>query len=314
MQLEDVETSVSLPPTKEDAAEKKASFKKPGRIDEVHSVAFTAIFGGALCLVSGLVNAVAFMGFGGGITHVTGTSTKIGWYLALGITTGGEVGNRECITMFLECVGKVACFFLGSMISGSYLGGSRTFKGGPRYSHLLFGVAAFMYASYGAAYGSNVYTGAVLLAVASGMQNAMTTLYSSAIVRTTHVTGTVTDMGVEIGKMLVQKDFSGAWKLKMHSTFLFSYIFGGFIGALLYEAIERAAILLPASIVLALAIVYTCSLSSMLPVKGSKHGYGLHGELIECAWLQSCYGKADEAGGSDEEEGKRSEMVKKMNA
>ena len=32
--------------------------------------------------------------------------------------------------------------------------------------------------------------------VASGMQNAMTTTYGGAVVRTTHVTGSITDIGV----------------------------------------------------------------------------------------------------------------------
>ena len=38
------------------------------------------------------------------------------------------------------------------------------------------------------------------------------------MLRTTHVTGTVTDMGVEIGMILFQKDLSGSWKLKVRAS------------------------------------------------------------------------------------------------
>ena len=34
-----------------------------------------------------------------------------------------------------------------------------------------------------------------LLAVASGLQNGMTTRYSGAVLRTSHITGTITDIG-----------------------------------------------------------------------------------------------------------------------
>ena len=287
MKAEDVETDVSLTPTKLVASDDSKA-KKPGRIDEVHSVPFTAFVGGSLCLVSGWVNAVAFLGFGGGVTHVTGTSTKIGWFLA-----------HEEYTMFLECLGKVFLFMVGSIISGAYLGGARTFKGGPRYAHLLFGVSGLMYASFGAAQSNNVFTGALLLAMSSGMQNAMTTMYSSAVVRTTHVTGTITDIGVEIGKMLFRGDMKSLWKVKLHTTFWFTYGFGGFLGAEMFEHTEREAILVPASIVMAMAIGYMLALCKAVPVKGSKNGYGLHADTGTIQCCVDCYG--DPADEEDEE-------------
>ena len=41
-------------------------------------------------------------------------------------------------------------------------------------------------------------------------------VYSGAVVRTTHLTGTVTDLGIEIGVNLFQGDRSGTWKLKVY--------------------------------------------------------------------------------------------------
>merc|ERR1719174_710495 len=61
---------------------KDSTTKTPGRIDEAHPLHLIAIVGGLLCLNSGWVNAVAFRGFDGGVTHVTGTSTNVGINLA----------------------------------------------------------------------------------------------------------------------------------------------------------------------------------------------------------------------------------------
>ena len=267
----DVERSIDIvnPVEITTEIEKKKLTKKPGRIDEVHSIGLTCLVGGILCFNSGWINAVAFIpeGFGGGVTHVTGSSTKVGWFLA-----------HSEYTMFWESLGKVATFLLGAMISGGYLGGSRTFKGGPRYAHLLYLVSILTFASYGAARGSNVYTGAILLSIASGCQNAMTTQYSSAIVRTTHVTGAVTDIGVEFGKMLFQRDFSGLWKAKLLCTFWLSYVTGGAVGAAIFMPVQKASIMIPAVTTSLLATVYMLSLNKVIPSKGSKNGFGLHAE------------------------------------
>eukprot|EP00953_Heterococcus_sp_UTEX-ZZ885_P000665 878-Heterococcus_DN1.PRE.2 len=55
-----------------------------------------------------------------------------------------------------------------------------------------------------------------MLAMACGMQNAMTTRYSGAVVRTTHLTGMFTDMGLLIGHMLrSDRDFQDMWKFSL---------------------------------------------------------------------------------------------------
>jgi uncharacterized membrane protein YoaK (UPF0700 family) len=136
--------------------------------------------------------------------------------------------------------------------------------------------------------------------MSSGMQNAMTTMYSSAVVRTTHVTGTVTDIGVEIGKMLFRGDMKSLWKVKLHTTFWFTYVFGGFLGAKMWEYTDRhgngqEAILVPASIVMAMAIGYKLSLYDLLPVKGSPSDHGLHADMGTIQCCVDCYGDpADE--------------------
>lgn len=69
-----------------------------------------------------------------------------------------------------------------------------------------------------------------------GLQNALITKASSAIVRTTHISGMATDLGIEIGKYLFLKnDLESESNLndaKRHLTIIFSFFVGGVVGAI----------------------------------------------------------------------------------
>ena len=78
----------------------------------------------------------------------------------------------------------------------------------------------------------------LLLCFIMGLQNALITKISNAEIRTTHVTGLVTDIGIELGKLLY---FNGAdaptkivanrRKLRIHLTLVGCFFIGGVVGA-----------------------------------------------------------------------------------
>ena len=76
-----------------------------------------------------------------------------------------------------------------------------------------------------------------LVAYAMGAQNAMTTFFSGAIVRTTHVTGSLTDIGIETAALFLRR--SGmkcghkTWKLEV----LLCFVAGFFAGALIFPVL-----------------------------------------------------------------------------
>lgn len=85
----------------------------------------------------------------------------------------------------------------------------------------------------------------LLLCYIMGLQNAIFTKISGAVIRTTHVTGLSTDIGIELGKLfyfnrkstpqpavLVNRD-----KLKLHTALLCSFCVGGIIGAVGFKRI-----------------------------------------------------------------------------
>jgi uncharacterized membrane protein YoaK (UPF0700 family) len=249
----------------------------PRRIDEVHPLPQIALVGALLCLNSGWVNGVGFRGFDGGVTHVTGTATKIGLNIA-----------RPNAKYALKAAAKVLAFMFGGMLSGGYLGRGRLFKGGPRYAHLLLVVSAATFAAFGAEKSEQNYLGMLLLVTSSGMLNAVTSLYTGQVLKTATITSTVTDIGCETGFVLFQDDRHGLWKLYIKAAFVVAYIIGGFLGAFCFdpEAIsgpdfvraEAQALLVPATALLAMAIAWLASL------RGAEPDPGGHGFFAEVSW------------------------------
>ena len=95
-----------------------------------------------------------------------------------------------------------------------------------------------------------------------GLQNAVVTRISDARVRTTHVTGMVTDIGMELGNLA-----DAAWrrsapdggaanrqKLRLHAITVACFVLGGIIGVVAFRAIGPACLLLAASVLFALAL------------------------------------------------------------
>ncbi|MBC3869647.1 YoaK family protein [Undibacterium oligocarboniphilum] len=83
---------------------------------------------------------------------------------------------------------------------------------------------------------------AVLLSYLMGLQNALITKISSAEIRTTHVTGLVTDIGIELGKLIYwnknkdefhpeQEIGANMQKLRLHLRLVIAFFAGGVLGA-----------------------------------------------------------------------------------
>lgn len=89
--------------------------------------------------------------------------------------------------------------------------------------------------------------GEYLAALACGLQNAMATTYSGSAVRTTHMTGMVTDIGIACGHLL--RGITVDWfRFKLYGVLLLGFFAGGVTGALGYDRFGYDTLLLPAAI------------------------------------------------------------------
>src|SRR5690606_24467803 len=90
------------------------------------------------------------------------------------------------------------------------------------------------------------FVGCLLLAM--GMQNALVSVISGSVVRTTHLTGTFTDLGIELAQLKVQKNAEQqelVSKIKLRLFIIFFFLFGALSGAYLYSHFFFRSFLLP---------------------------------------------------------------------
>jgi uncharacterized membrane protein YoaK (UPF0700 family) len=98
-----------------------------------------------------------------------------------------------------------------------------------------------------------------------GLQNAMITKLSGAEIRTTHMTGIVTDIGIELGKLFYWNSsrldldapfvLANRAKLRIHGAMLTSFLIGGVAGAMGFKHIGYASTVPLAGVLIVLAIV-----------------------------------------------------------
>ncbi len=180
-----------------------------------------------LMLASGLSNAYCVMNFKTPITHHTGNATAI----AL------SIGDKEKM-IFLIFI--FTLFFIGSL-AGSYLTYEDKFQRGFITMAILATLSYF-------AGDMAVY----VLTFIFGLQNSLLIKYDGVIVRSTHITGYLTDSASIIGRYLKTKDGS-----RLHISRFFLVSIGFFIlGGILYFYVKNLSQLVVAVIYLALAFLW----------------------------------------------------------
>jgi len=143
----------------------------------------------ALASAAGFVNAAGFLLLGVNTSHVTGTAAFLGE--ALG--GGGQALLWASIRLLLA-------FLFGAGTTAVLLELTRRWSRGRHAPALLCELLLIG----GVATWAQLHPGTLqpwlvlALAFAMGMQNALVTRVSGAVVRTTHLTGVVTDLGLEL--------------------------------------------------------------------------------------------------------------------
>lgn len=197
----------------------------------------------ALAFIAGSVNIVGLLGFEHqAITHLTGNTSLLAQALA--------TFDRSEILHFAALIGA---FVTGTVISGFLIQDS-TLQLGRRYGIALFLVSLLLFISVPLLQHKNVY-GMYAAACACGLQNAMVSTYSGAVVRTTHLSGMFTDLGIFLGHALrgLPVDTKRVW---LSFMVISGFLCGGIAGTLAFNAFGYSALLFPASFTAMVAIAY----------------------------------------------------------
>ncbi|WP_207005506.1 YoaK family protein [Trinickia mobilis] len=228
-------------------------FTKPERTDVTNRR-----LGRSLAFVAGAANAGGFLAVGQYTSHMSGIASSLADNLALGDINEVVAGLSSLLS-----------FLVGAATSAILINWGRR-----RHLHSRYAIPLMLEASLLLLFGflgSNLETHRVLFVPATvcllcyvmGLQNAMITKVSKAEIRTTHVTGLVTDIGIELGKLfywnigetpgnLVRGDRQ---KLGLLGSLLLSFLVGGLAGAVGFRHLGFVSTVPLAIVLLTLAIV-----------------------------------------------------------
>ncbi len=192
--------------------------------------------GVALASVAGALNAGGFLAIGQYTSHMTGMLSTAADDLILG----------KFITAFAAILMLLA-FISGSACTAILVNFAKNRHMRHIYTPVLLLEAALLlvFGLIGSTLQMHavmtVSFTAVLLCYVMGLQNALITKISNAEIRTTHVTGLVTDIGIELGKIIYwDRDYaekhegevaSNLAKLRLHGMLVCAFFAGGIAGA-----------------------------------------------------------------------------------
>lgn len=213
------------------------------------------ILGALLAFVAGAMNAGGFLAIGHYTSHMTGIVSSLADNVALGLF--GLVGSGLAL---------LVSFMLGAACSAILINWARRHARRQQYAYPLALEAGLLiaFAGIGVIVPSPAAAPvtAVLLCFIMGLQNATITKISGARIRTTHLTGMITDMGIEFGKFAYQAFarrlghapiVTDARKLGILLTIVGMFFFGGLVGALGFKHLGHAFALPFAALLLAIA-------------------------------------------------------------
>lgn len=187
------------------------------------------IGGFVLTVNAGFINVVALLSaFSQPVSHLTGITS----HLAIALLDN----HFQIVPLVLTIV----FFVVGSAISGLIID-STQLRFGRRYGAILMLESVVLLTAVPLLNRSNAF-GVYALTLACGMQNGMVTTYSGAIVRTSHVSGLMTDLGIYLGKWLWRREREG-WRVQMYLMLFLGFLLGGVWGTWSFDLWGNNALL-----------------------------------------------------------------------
>jgi uncharacterized membrane protein YoaK (UPF0700 family) len=194
--------------------------------------------GAVLSFVAGAANAGGFLAVGRYTSHMTGVVSSVADDIVLGQFALVAVG-----------IGSLCAFLMGAMCTAILVnwGLRKRLRSAYSLPLLVESLALLVFGLFGAAINgfASLFLPltVLLLCFMMGLQNAVITKISHAEIRTTHVTGLVTDLGIELGKWLYINRLQGPshvranrQRLRLQALLIACFFIGGLSGAWGFKA------------------------------------------------------------------------------
>lgn len=211
----------------------------------------------SLAFQAGAINAGGFLACHRFVTHTTGFATLFATDLVQGHA--------------LQAVGLLSVplfFLLGSMVSAFFVDRRKLRHQSAQYSVVLMlmslccaGVVIAGNLGYFGSFGEDLalirdYVLLGILCFVSGLQNAMVTSASGSVVRTTHLTGLTTDLGIGFVRLVCQNQPENRHNelraTRMRISIIGSFVLGSLLAASIHIQQQYWGFLLPTAISLVL--------------------------------------------------------------
>ena len=218
---------------------KKRNFK--------HNVKLAAL----LCFTAGMVNAAGLFAFSVLTTNVTGHAALLAQKLAM-----GELRASRMVALWL------VLFLAGAFFSSFCIGRKGRNKTSGHALPIVIEIVILLFAgTFGYTFDHSIlkteyFAGSLLFAM--GMQNALVSSISGNVVRTTHLTGMFTDLGIELNTLIDKtrkKTPEIKNKITLHLIIIAFFLAGGIIGGYIYLKFKYYTFYLPA-VTLAITLFY----------------------------------------------------------
>ncbi|RZJ60801.1 MAG: DUF1275 domain-containing protein [Acidovorax sp.] len=201
------------------------------------TVASNRVLGLLLAFNAGAVNAGGFLVVHLYTSHMTGFVSMLADSLVLGNTA-----------LVLGAMGALLAFLCGAATTSVMVNWARQRRLHSSYAlplllvavlMLVFGLVGAITLSWPTPFAVPVTV--LLLSFIMGLQNATVTKMSSSQIRTTHMTGVVTDLGIELGKMLYWNRTGTAPESQVRANQMRLRLFAGLLGMFLVGGLAGAA-------------------------------------------------------------------------
>ncbi len=245
----------SLDPDQYQAVAEKVLARLPGEYElltkegNARTAAMNRQLAWSMAFVAGAVNAGGFLAIAHYTSHMTGVVSQMADAAA-----AGDYG------VLWTALGMLLCFMTGAALSTLLvsLGKRRHMRGRYALSLLVEAGLLLVFGYLGARLQARelldleLTRAVALLCFIMGMHNAVTTNISGAQVRTTHMTGNATDIGIELAKLFyinserlpdAPKILADRGRLKLVALLLISFVVGGVAGAVGFKHIGFKAVL-----------------------------------------------------------------------
>ena len=197
----------------------------------------------ALAFVAGIVNVVGLLGFEHhAVTHLTGTTSMLAAALA---SFDGSAA--------LHFAAIIGSFVSGTVLSGFLIQDS-TLQLGRRYGVALLLESLLLCIAVPLLQRNHSF-GIYSASCACGLQNAMASTYSGAVVRTTHLSGMFTDLGIFLGHAI--RGLPVDWlRLRLCFLIISAFLCGGLVGAFAFRHLGYSSLFIPGGLTALTSLAY----------------------------------------------------------